>query len=361
MIQLKSPVIRMALILIALATLELFAVAGASPVAAQNRWDQVTTVTRRPRPPRVVRGRRRPARPRRVERVPLLTVQLRLLMQGDNNQATEVSRLNTFYPGQRLRLGIMANQNGYLAIFRQAAPGADAQRIFPDARANQGSNYVNRNVEYIVPSNCAAGVDCWYPVQGPAGSEIFTIIFSRDEDITEDIIEQATRNGGRITQQILSSAEAQSGQRVEILSRRPEGLVRGNPAGVHAVWFRNINTNNSEDIILTVPLIKGSPNAAAGRDATSGGSEAQTTEATGTEAITETEATTNSTSTPNSTAATTTTNNTEATPTTTSPRATSTDPNSTTTITTSPNGTTRIRTRTNSGTTPPNTNNTRRP
>ena len=357
MIQLKSPVIRMALILIALVAVELFAVAEASPVAAQNRWDQVTTVTRRPRPPRVVRGRRRPARPRRVERVPLLTVQLRLLMQGDNNQATEVSRLNTFYPGQRLRLGVMANQNGYLAIFRQAAPSADAQRIFPDARANQGSNYVTRNIEYIVPSNCAAGIDCWYPVQGPAGSEIFTIIFSRDEDVTEDIIEQATRNGGRITAQMLAAAEAQSGQRIEILPRRPPGLGTGNPAGVHAVWFRNINTNNSEDIILTIPLIKGSPNAAAERDATSGD---ETTEGTDTEATTETETTTtNSTSTP---ASTTTTNNTGATPTT-SPRATSTDPNSTTTITTSPNGTTRIRTRTNSGTTPPppNTNNPRRP
>lgn len=260
----KSVALRLACIAAVIALTPLFfesqqtVVRSQGDVSSQNRWDQVTPVTRRARPRRVVRGRPRAPRPRRVERLPLLTVQLRLLMQGTNGQPTEVNRLNTFFPGQRLRLGVMSNQNGYLAIFRQAAPGADAQRIFPDARANEGSNYVTRNVESIVPSNCAANIDCWYPVMGPAGNEIFTIIFSRDEDVMEDIIEQATRNGGRITQQILTAAIQQSGQRIEEILRRPLGLARNNPAGVHAVWFLNNNRTNSEDIILTVPLAKGS-------------------------------------------------------------------------------------------------------
>lgn len=330
MLKLKSPGIRLAFLALALVIAEL-ALAEASPVMAQNRWDQVTTVTRRARPRRVIRNRPRAPRPRRVERVPLLTVQLRLLMQGTDGQPTEVNRLNTFFPGQRLRLGVMSNQNGYLAIFRQAAAGADAQRIFPDARANAGSNFVTRNVESIVPSNCATGVDCWYPIMGPAGNEVFTIIFSRDEDVTEDIIEQATRNGGRVTQQILDAAVAQSGQRIEILSR-PEGLARNNPAGVHAAWFRNINRANSEDIILVVPLSKGSPTAA-------------TTAPDTPSAPTTDETTDTTTETTNTTTAGATTETTPAPTAPPSPATTTTStPNSTTTITTTPSGTTRIRT-----------------
>jgi hypothetical protein len=169
---------------------------------------------------RVVKRRRvvRKNRPRpQVARVPLLAVQLRLLKVRADGSSVETNPLTQFYGNDRLRLGITANQDGYLTIIRQAAPDHDGEILFPTSLLNDGTNYVQANKEFMVPSNCPANVkswDCAYIVPQTAGTGIFTFIFSRD--LILDLPENATTSTGAIRAQLIKEIEASSVKQLEV-------------------------------------------------------------------------------------------------------------------------------------------------
>jgi hypothetical protein len=169
---------------------------------------------------RVVKRRRvvKKNRPRpQVARVPLLAVQMRLLKLRVDGSSVETNPLTQFYGNDRLRLGITANQDGYLTIIRQDGPDADGEILFPTSLLNDGANYVQANREFVVPSNCPANVkswDCAYVVPRSAGTGIFTIIFSRD--LILDLPENATTPTGAIKAELIKEIEASSVRQLEV-------------------------------------------------------------------------------------------------------------------------------------------------
>ncbi len=205
------------------------------------------------RPARIVRktkaNRKKPVRPvRPIQRAPLLRIEWRVLKVRDDGTHEETSPLAVFHPGDRLRLGLRTNQDGFLYVIHQAGPTQPGQIIFPDSRVNGGRNDVGKFQEFILPSGCPAQIeprDCSLIVTPPAGQELFTLVYSRDPLI--DLPNAATEIGGGIPVQTLVKLKAGSGQTL----RRQRG---GTPLSVVVV---NTNTRDNEDILETLILNKG--------------------------------------------------------------------------------------------------------
>jgi hypothetical protein len=192
---------------------------------------------------RVVKRRRRVGRNRKpVVRTPLLAIQLRLYKLKDDGTPVETNPLSQFYADDRLRLGVRANQRGYLTIIQQREREQDGQILFPTSRLNDGGNYVEANKEFVVPSNCPADLrafDCAYIVPPGAGRALFTFIFSRDAII--DLPESATTSSGMIQAKVIKDLEQESAQQLNITT--------GTQTSPYAILVINTNRKDNEEIV----------------------------------------------------------------------------------------------------------------
>ena len=233
---------------------------GSAGTVAQDdslSWDRsrvrVAAAPARPR-----RSRVRPRPPRQT--VPLLTLQWRVIKMNASGQAEETNPQSVFHFGDRLRLAVTVNQPGFLYIIHQPTPESNGRIIFPDSRLNEGRNEVARNVEFVLPpANCPApnpATDCWFPVTPPTGREVFTVVFSRD--LLLDLPTDPATAASGISPQVIARLQRESGQQLQVRSR-PAGQSQANlPAGGrYAVWVTNTNRRDNEDIILSIPLVKG--------------------------------------------------------------------------------------------------------
>lgn len=226
-------------------------------------WDKPQEVKRQSKPRRTYRPRKRyPKRPP-AELSPLLTVQYRVLIRRPDGTAGESSLASVFHPGDNLRLGVTANQDGFLYVIHQKE-GRDGVIMFPDSRINNGENYVSKNQEFILPPvNCTTNPDdCWYQVTSDEEKEYFIFVFSRDQ-ITDlpntpgstESARQALTQGvlkREVIENYLKSARLQDYK----MYSRPAGAT--SPSSRYAVWVTNTNRADNEEIIIRVPLNKGS-------------------------------------------------------------------------------------------------------
>lgn len=207
--------------------------------------DRPVRIQRKAKPNRVRKPTTR--RRQRVVQAPLLKLQWRVLKVREDGTDEETSPIAVFHTGDRLRLAVKANQDGYLYIIHQESPTSPGQIIFPDSRLNGGRNDVGKYQELILPSNCPAGItrrNCALPVVPPAGREVFTLVFTRDPII--DLPNTATEAAGGIPVETLVRLKAGSGQTL----RRIKGST---PLSVMVV---NTNTKDNEDIFETLVLNK---------------------------------------------------------------------------------------------------------
>jgi hypothetical protein len=246
--------------LLLLATPDLF------PALAQESsttWDKPQQVQRQAKAKRVYKTRKRIRVRPKVELAPLLTVQYRVLIKRPNGTEGESSVASVFHPGDQLKLGVTANQDGFLYIVYQKE-GQDGVIQFPDSRVNNGENMVSRNQEFVLPPiNCPAAdpSECWYKVNSDPEKEYFIIVFSRDQILDlpnsaggNEQVRQALASGvlkKEVIDGYLKSARVQD---YKIYSRPPKA---NSPASRYAIWVTNTNRSDNEEIILRVPVNKG--------------------------------------------------------------------------------------------------------
>ncbi|HVF87621.1 MAG TPA: DUF4384 domain-containing protein [Pyrinomonadaceae bacterium] len=214
----------------------------------------VATVIRKAKPRRKIGRRRTSGTVRKaVERTPLLAVQLRLYKVRPDGTHAETNPTSQFYAGDRLRLGITANQDGYLTIIHQRGADQDGQILFPTSLIEEGRNDVPKNKEYIVPSNCPSGIkpsDCAYVMPEAGGQELFTVVFSRDL-----IVDLGEKNAMTPTGAIGAAAlRAIEGEAVKQLSQ-----TYGTASGRYAVLIINRNRQDNEEIFARFPLTNRGP------------------------------------------------------------------------------------------------------
>ncbi|HEY0004954.1 MAG TPA: DUF4384 domain-containing protein [Pyrinomonadaceae bacterium] len=226
---------------------------------SSTTWDKPQQVERKAKPRRQYRPRPKVAVRPKVERAPLLTVQYRLLKLRENGTATEINPATTVHAGDMLRLGVTANQDGFLYIVHQKE-GQDGVILFPSSRVNDGQNFVARNREFVLPSSfCDNGNlnNCWYKVTNDPGKDFFIVIFSRD--LILDLPNQAATTlsaGGIVKKEIIDEYMSNVKASDYILTSRPRNFKSNTPGGPYSVWVTNRNPKDNEEIILRVPLSK---------------------------------------------------------------------------------------------------------
>jgi Domain of unknown function (DUF4384) len=192
--------------------------------------------------------------------VPLLAVQLRLLTVGEEGKETEVDPLAAFSERDRLRLSLKANQRGYLYVIKQRSPDGDGEIIFPNTLVNSGSNYVEANTEYILPSGCPKDAvptprDCALTLTASADApqEYFTLVFTRDSliGLPNDL------NNSRVKlSNLMDAGRVKASTLVDLIDDSGQDLVSQQGDSPAAVRIINVNPKDNEEIIETFILNK---------------------------------------------------------------------------------------------------------
>lgn len=205
---------------------------------------------------RVEKPRRTPPKPRPkptvkkpvvVEKTPLLSLRWSVA-KGAWADAPDPSRNpkpvnpeETFKVKDHIQLVFTVNQDGYLYIIQEK----DLTMVFPDKRINNGQNFVKKDQQIIIPSNCAAEYkdkngNCWFEVSD--NDDDLTLIFSRDK--IDDLPNSATDDGTvTIKKEVL--AEVKSGTRQQFSKTNPNGTT---------VQFTNLNRNDNEELIIETKI-----------------------------------------------------------------------------------------------------------
>jgi hypothetical protein len=87
----------------------------------------------------------------------------------------------TFYEGDRIRLSMEPNTDGYLYVFHTENDGPPTL-IFPDARLNDGDNTIEAHVPYEVPSPYEASESLrWFVFDNKPAVERLYIVITREQ------------------------------------------------------------------------------------------------------------------------------------------------------------------------------------
>lgn len=138
---------------------------AANASAATNSNTATPTVTKRP-----------PAR----KAQPAIGLGYTIFMREPSGRAIRVEPAREFRNGDRIRLALEPNVDGYLYIFN-SENGAAPRMIFPDARLDGGENWVEAHVPIEVPSSEEPEERLrWFEFFGDPGSERVFIVVTRE-------------------------------------------------------------------------------------------------------------------------------------------------------------------------------------
>ena len=118
-----------------------------------------------------------PAAPVNARRVGLGVT---LFMRDSNGSAVRVDPNHVFRKGDRVRVLLETNSDGYLYIFNTTDNGS-ATMIYPHADLDEGGNYVQAHVPFEIPSSLSTDERLrWFAFDEVAGTERLFFVFARE-------------------------------------------------------------------------------------------------------------------------------------------------------------------------------------
>jgi uncharacterized protein DUF4384 len=103
-----------------------------------------------------------------------------LFMRDANGDAVRVDPSEEFHTGERVRISLEPNVDGYLYIFHSEGD-APPQMIFPDWRLDDGDNEIEAHVPYDVPSRFEKDERLrWFTFDSNPATEHLYIVVSRE-------------------------------------------------------------------------------------------------------------------------------------------------------------------------------------
>jgi hypothetical protein len=103
-----------------------------------------------------------------------------LFMRDEFGKPMRVDPVHEFRNGDRVRLSLEPNIDGYLYIF-DSEDGGPPQMIFPDARLDSGYNDVDAHIPVEIPSNDQADERLrWFQFYGKPGQDRLYIVLTRE-------------------------------------------------------------------------------------------------------------------------------------------------------------------------------------
>lgn len=103
-----------------------------------------------------------------------------LFTRDSNGLAVRVDPAHEFRQGDRVRLLLESNSDGYLYVFN-STDGGQPVLIYPDPQLDEGGNYIEAHVPFELPSSVAAEERLrWLAFDEHAGAEKVYIAFTRE-------------------------------------------------------------------------------------------------------------------------------------------------------------------------------------
>ena len=129
---------------------------------------------------------------------PRLGLGLTLFTRDSNGLAVRVDPQRVFRKGDRVRILLETNSDGYLYIFNKTNDGPPVM-IYPDAEIDEGGNYVQAHVPFEIPAAEAPDERLrWFAFDENTGAEKVFFVFTREplKDVPiEDDLVSFCRNG----------------------------------------------------------------------------------------------------------------------------------------------------------------------
>lgn len=118
--------------------------------------------------------------PSKPVNVPRIGIGLTLFMRDSNGLAVRTDPDHVFHKGDRVRVLLETNTDGYLYIFNTTNNGP-ATMIYPHADLDEGGNYIQAHVPFEIPSSLATEERFrWFAFDDAAGSEQLFFVFTRE-------------------------------------------------------------------------------------------------------------------------------------------------------------------------------------
>ncbi len=119
-----------------------------------------------------------------------LGVRYSILKRGASGQFNEVAPDTVFRSGDRIRLSVEANDEGYLYIVHRGSSGT-WKLMFPAAGGAEGSNRVARGRHYLLPP------DSMFSFVGDPGEEKLFLVLSREPEPDLESLIESLQEGGK--------------------------------------------------------------------------------------------------------------------------------------------------------------------
>lgn len=105
---------------------------------------------------------------------------LTLFMRDSNGMAVRTDPSREFRKGDRVRVLLETNADGYLYIFN-TTDGGEPVMIYPDPELDEAGNYIQAHVPFEIPSSTAAEERLrWFVFDQNAGTERLHFVFTRE-------------------------------------------------------------------------------------------------------------------------------------------------------------------------------------
>lgn len=112
--------------------------------------------------------------------VPRIGLGLTLFMRDSNGLALRTDPNHVFRRGDRVRILLETNSDGYLYIFNTTNDGPPVM-IYPDAELDEAGNYIQAHVPFEIPSSLAAEERLrWFAFDETGGTERVFFVFTRE-------------------------------------------------------------------------------------------------------------------------------------------------------------------------------------
>ncbi len=123
-----------------------------------------------------------------------------LYMRNSMGDAMRVDPEREFRAGDRIRLSMEANTDGYLYVFHTENDGPP-ELIFPDARLNEGDNMIDAHVPYEVPSPFESNESLrWFVFDEKPANERLYIVVTREPipgiPVGDELVNFCSKNPG---------------------------------------------------------------------------------------------------------------------------------------------------------------------
>lgn len=120
------------------------------------------------------------SKPSKPVNLPRMGLGLTLFRRDSNGLAVRTDPDHVFRKGDRVRLLLETNSDGYLYVFNTTDDGP-ATMIYPNADLDEGGNYIQAHVPFEIPSSLTGEERLrWFAFDEVAGTERLFFVFSRE-------------------------------------------------------------------------------------------------------------------------------------------------------------------------------------